>query len=62
MKRASNPLIIALAIVGACSLLFAAWHLYQHKIAEDQARTFFSSPPPKGLPDLSHDAPPPPQP
>ena len=62
MKPARSPSIIVLAIIGVCFLLFGAWHLYQRKVAEDQTRTFFSSPPPKGLPDLSHEAPSPPQP
>ncbi|MGH7222628.1 MAG: hypothetical protein ACRELF_05335 [Gemmataceae bacterium] len=62
MKRSKDILILAFAIVGLFALIFGGWHLYQQKIAEDQARVFFTAPPAKGLPDLSKDAPPPPQP
>ncbi len=61
-RGTKNPLISVLALVGLCTLVWGAWHLYQNKVAEDERKAFFSSTPPKGLPDLSRDAPPPPQP
>jgi hypothetical protein len=62
MKQTKETLILAFAIVGLFALIFGGWHLYQQKVAEDQARAFFTAPRPKGLPDLSRDAPPPHQP
>ena len=61
MKNKSLVILVS-TIVGVCAALFGAWHLYRQRAAADQAKTFFSTPPPSGLPDLSHDAPPPPQP
>jgi hypothetical protein len=57
-----NLVILVSVIVGAFAVLFGAWHLCRQKAAADQAKTFFSAPSASGLPDLSHDAPPPPQP
>lgn len=62
MSRGRSSLATILAFIGICIVLWGAWHIYQQRVAEDQRKAFFAAPPPKGLPDLSHDAPPPPQP
>ena len=49
MKQIKNPVILIFAFVGACAVLFGAWHLYQQRVAAEQAKTFFSTPPPSRL-------------
>jgi hypothetical protein len=62
MSERRRLLITILVLIGICTILWGLWHIYQERVDENQRKAFFSSPPPKGLPDLSHDAPPPPQP
>jgi hypothetical protein len=60
--RKSNPLILALAIIGICALVYVGWTFYQRQVAEEQRRAFFSATPAPGMPDLSKPESPPPQP
>jgi hypothetical protein len=62
MKDVRNPLIIVLAIVGVCALIYGGWHIYQQHAADRQSKDAFSAPPASGIPDMYHNAPPPPQP
>jgi predicted negative regulator of RcsB-dependent stress response len=57
-----NPLILALAIIGAFAVIYVGWTFYQRETAEEQRRAFFSATPAPGMPDLSKPEPPPPQP
>ncbi len=62
MKKSRNPLVFAFAIIAVCVLVYASWNLYQRHEANEQAKAAFSAPPAKGIPDMYHNAPPPPQP
>jgi hypothetical protein len=64
MNKGRNPIVLILAIIGVCAVVYGIWHLYQGKAAEDQARSTLSAPAPSGYPDLLHATPgaPPPQP
>ncbi len=64
MKVTRNRLIVLLAVVGACALLYGAWRYYQEQIAREQQRNFFAAPASSasGAPDAFRSAAPPPQP
>jgi hypothetical protein len=62
MKETRNSIIAVLAIIGACAVLYGVWNLYLRHQANENARQMFSAPPPTGLPDIFHNAPPPKQP
>jgi len=62
MKKVQNPLILVFAVIGVCAVIYGAWHFYQLHVANEQAKAAFTAPPAKGIPDMFHNAPPPPQP
>jgi uncharacterized membrane protein YidH (DUF202 family) len=64
MNKGRNPIVLILAIIGVCAVVYGIWHHYQGKAAEDQAHSILSAPAPSGYPDLLHATPgaPPPQP
>jgi hypothetical protein len=64
MKRAKNPILAVLAFVGACTILYAIWNIYQLQIARQRHHETFSQPVPSGLPNFLDATPgaPPPQP
>jgi hypothetical protein len=62
MKDIKNPLIIVFAIVGACAVIYGGWHMYRQHVADAQSKAAFTAPPASGVPDMYHNAPPPPQP
>ncbi len=41
--KEQNPIVLALAIVGVCALLYAGWVTYQRHIAQQQTQTFFGA-------------------
>jgi hypothetical protein len=43
--RQQNPLILALAIIGVCAILYFFWQGYQQHLTNEQARSFFGAPP-----------------
>jgi hypothetical protein len=62
MKDIKNPLIIVFAIVGVCAVIYGGWHMYQQHVADARATAAFTAPPASGVPDMYHNAAPPPQP
>jgi cytochrome c-type biogenesis protein CcmH/NrfG len=62
MKNIKSALILIFAVIGVCAVVYGSWHLYQRHVANEQAKAAFSAPPAKGVPDMYHNAPPPPQP
>ena len=44
MKQSRNPVILVFAFIGVCAVLYGAWHLYQQRVAAEQAQTLFSAP------------------
>ncbi len=62
-RKRQNPLVLALAIVGICALIYVGWMFYERQAAEEQRRAFFSATPAPGMPDILHATPesPPPQ-
>jgi len=62
VRDIKNPIILAFAVIGVCAVIFGGWHLYQQHVANEQAKAAFTAPPAKGVPDMYHNAPPPPQP
>jgi uncharacterized membrane protein HdeD (DUF308 family) len=42
--KEQNPLVLALAIIGVCALVYGGWAIYQRHTAEQQTQTFFGSP------------------
>ena len=57
MNQKRNPLIIVLAVVGVCGIVYGLWHLYAQRGAQDQARALFSAPASSGVPDFLHATP-----
>jgi hypothetical protein len=62
MKDIKNPLIIVFAIVGVWAVIYGGWYMYQRHVAGAQSKAGFTAPPASGVPDMYHNAPPPPQP
>jgi hypothetical protein len=63
MKNITMPLVLLVALVGLCAVLYHAWHVYEQKASESQTHGIVAAPPSSGIPDILHkDAPPPPQP
>jgi hypothetical protein len=64
MKSAKNRMLVVLAIVGACTILYASWDIYQRQIGRQRHHETFSQPVPSGLPNFLEATPgaPPPQP
>jgi hypothetical protein len=42
--KEQNPLVLALAIIGVCAVLYAGGVIYQRHVAEQDAQRFFGSP------------------
>ena len=63
MKTIKNRLIVILAIIGVCAVLYDAWHYYRQQVANEEARALFAAPASSGIPDVLHATPgsPPPQ-
>jgi hypothetical protein len=62
MKEGNRPVTLALAVIGACAVLYGAWYLYEQHEVQVQSRAMLAAPAPSGIPDIFHDAPPPKQP
>ena len=62
MNSTKRRLILLFAIIGVCAVIYGGWHLYQQHVENEQAKAAFTTPPAKGVPDMYHNAPPPPQP
>ena len=47
MKRLKeqNPIVLALAIIGVCALIYGGWTIYQQHQAAEQTQGFFGGPP-----------------
>lgn len=58
MGKIKNALIMALAIIGVCAVLYLCWQAYQQRYQEERTRAFISGPPQAYKPGT---APPPPQ-
>ena len=43
--KEQNPIVLALAIVGICALLYGAWTVYHQHVVEEQERAIMSGPP-----------------
>ena len=56
-RKASNPAVVLLAIIGICALLYGAWELYESRASEDQTYERFAAPVSSGVPDLLHASP-----
>jgi hypothetical protein len=64
MKSTKKRLVLVLAIVGLCALLYGGWRIFEGQVAENEKRNFFAAPASSasGAPDAFHNAAPPPQP
>ena len=64
MKSTKKRLVLVLAIVGLCAVLYGGWRIYEDQVAENEKRNFFAAPASSasGAPDAFHNAAPPPQP
>jgi hypothetical protein len=51
--KPQNPIIIALAIIGLCAVLYVSWTIYQQHIAEEQENAIRYGPPPAGVGELN---------
>ncbi|HVA41588.1 MAG TPA: hypothetical protein VNF49_13035 [Candidatus Binataceae bacterium] len=51
--RQQSPLILALAIIGVCAILYFLWQGYQQHVANQQARSFFGAPPSGAVGELN---------
>jgi hypothetical protein len=61
--KEQNPMILVLAIIGVCALLYGGWTIYQRHVAEQLEHAIRYGPPPPGFPQLNkpNREPPPPQ-
>jgi hypothetical protein len=57
MKKTKSQLLLALAIIGICAILYGAWHLFQQHTADSEAGGRFAAPVSSGVPDLLHASP-----
>jgi len=57
MKQSRNLLLLLLATIGVCAVLYAAWHAYQQAIVKEQSHAAFTAPAPSGIPDIIHATP-----
>ncbi len=64
MKSTKKRLVLVMAIVGLCAVLYGGWRTYEGQVAENEKRSFFAAPASSasGAPDAFHNAAPPPQP
>jgi hypothetical protein len=42
--KEQNPVVLALATIGVCALLYSGWVIYQRHVVEQETQTFFGSP------------------
>lgn len=56
-RKTSNPVLLLLAVIGACALLYAAWQLYRRHAFENEVHQQFAAPVSSGVPDLLHASP-----
>ncbi len=64
MKSTKKRLVLVMAIVGLCAVLYGGWRIFEGQVAENEKRNFFAAPASSasGAPDAFHNAAPPPQP
>ena len=64
MKSSRKRLVLVLAVVGLCAVVYGGWRIYEGQVAENEKRNFFAAPASSasGAPDAFHNAAPPPQP
>lgn len=64
MKSSRKRLVLVLAVVGLCAVVYGGWRIYEGQVAENEKRNFFATPASSasGAPDAFHNAAPPPQP
>lgn len=62
MTKVKNHLIFVFAVIEVCAVAYSGWHFYERHVANVHAKSAFSAPPAEGVPDMYHNAPPPPQP
>jgi cytochrome c-type biogenesis protein CcmH/NrfG len=57
MKQSRNPLLLVLAAISVCAILYATWHAYQNSMVKEQSQAAFTAPTPSGIPDIIHATP-----
>jgi P-type conjugative transfer protein TrbJ len=62
MRNTNNRLILAFAVIGVAAVIYGGWYLYEQHTVDEQAKSAFTAPSASGVPDMYHNAPPPPQP
>jgi hypothetical protein len=50
--KEQNAIVLALALVGLCALLYGGWTIYRQHVAAQQAHEFFGTPPTGPIGDL----------
>jgi predicted negative regulator of RcsB-dependent stress response len=43
--KEQNPIVLALAIIGVCALVYGGWTVYQQHVIEQEQRAIISAPP-----------------
>lgn len=56
-RKTTNPVLLLLAIIGVCAVVYAAWRFYQGNASENEASRRFAAPVSSGVPDLLHASP-----
>ena len=56
-KKKTSPIMVVLAIIGLCAVVYGIWQFYQRHTAENEARARFAAPLSSGIPDLLHASP-----
>ncbi len=51
--KEKTPIILALAIIGICAVLYGGWTIYQQHVAQEQEQAIRYGPPPPGIGGLN---------
>jgi hypothetical protein len=43
--KEQNPIVLALALIGVCALLYGGWTFYHQHIIDEEQRAIISAPP-----------------
>ncbi len=50
--REQNPIVLALAMIGVCALLYGGWTIYHKHVIEEEQQQIISAPPSAGVSGL----------
>ncbi len=51
--KEQNPILIVLAVIGICAILYGGWTFYHQRLAQQQENAIRYGPPPAGVSGLN---------